>query len=91
MLSIFVYVRLVFVAQLLRENGRGKENLVSVTLRRRKLPSGKVQLFLDVYWHGSRRAEFIGLFLNGDRNERIYESLSPVAVRLLRRWFFPCD
>jgi integrase len=40
---------------------------MGVTLRKRKLPSGKTQLYLDVYRFGSRRFETLGLFLDGDR------------------------
>ncbi len=35
---------------------------MSVKLRERKLPSGKTQLYLDVYRNGSRRSEALGLF-----------------------------
>ena len=40
---------------------------MSVKLRKRKLASGKVQLYLDMYQCGSRRCESLGMFLEGDR------------------------
>jgi hypothetical protein len=40
---------------------------MGVKLRKRKLPSGKTQLYLDVYRHGSRRFEALGFMLDGDR------------------------
>ena len=40
---------------------------MSVTLRKRKLPSGKVELRLDIYHYGKRRFESLGLYLNGDK------------------------
>jgi len=46
-----------------------KGKRMSVKLRKRKLPSGKVQLVLDIYQAGSRRFESLGMFLNGDRFE----------------------
>ncbi len=40
---------------------------MSVTLRKRKLPSGKINLYLDIYYNGHRKYEALKLGLNGDR------------------------
>ena len=40
-----------------------------VRLRKRRLPSGKVSLRLDIYTHGVRRFESLGMYLNGSRDE----------------------
>ena len=40
---------------------------MSVTLRKRKLPSGRTQLYLDIYHLGNRRTEALGFFLDKDR------------------------
>jgi len=36
---------------------------MSVTLRKRRLPSGRTQLYLDIYRMGTRRTEALGFFL----------------------------
>lgn len=41
---------------------------MSVKLRKRKLPSGRTQLYLDIYRTGSRRTEALSLLLN--KNDR---------------------
>jgi site-specific recombinase XerD len=41
---------------------------MSVTLRKRKLPSGRTQLYLDIYRFGNRRTEALGFFL--EKNDR---------------------
>jgi len=41
---------------------------MSVTLRKRKLPSGRTQLYLDIYRFGDRRTEALGFFL--EKNDR---------------------
>lgn len=43
------------------------EDCMGVKLRKRKLPSGKTQLYLDIYRFGSRRTEALGFSLDGDR------------------------
>ncbi|MFI5251948.1 MAG: tyrosine-type recombinase/integrase [Bacteroidota bacterium] len=40
---------------------------MSVKLRKRTLPSGKVELFLDIYYLGQRKKEYLHLYLNGER------------------------
>ena len=40
---------------------------MSVALRKRKLPSGRIQLYLDIYRNGSRRTEALGFFLDKER------------------------
>jgi site-specific recombinase XerD len=42
---------------------------MSVRLRKRALPSGKVQLFLDIYLNGLRRRKSLALYLTPDRRE----------------------
>ena len=41
---------------------------MSVTLRKRKLPSGRTQLYLDIYCMGNRRSEALGFLL--EKNDR---------------------
>ena len=41
---------------------------MSVRLRKRKLPSGRTQLYLDIYRMGNRRTEALGFFL--EKNDR---------------------
>ena len=41
---------------------------MSVRLRKRKLPSGRTQLYLDIYRSGNRRTEALGFFL--EKNDR---------------------
>jgi len=41
---------------------------MSVTLRKRKLPSGRTQLYLDIYRMGNRSTEALGFFL--EKNDR---------------------
>ena len=40
---------------------------MSIVLRERKLPSGKIQLLLDIYHKGRRKREALDLQLTGDR------------------------
>src|SRR5689334_11346339 len=40
---------------------------MSVTLRKRKLNSGRIQLYLDIYRYGQRKTEALQMFLDGDR------------------------
>ena len=42
---------------------------MSVTVRERELPSGTVQIVLDVYLKGKRSFEALGLYLTGDRKK----------------------
>lgn len=42
---------------------------MSVRLRSKQLKGGKVSLWLDVYHKGSRKAEFLGITLTGNREE----------------------
>lgn len=42
---------------------------MGVTLRERKLKSGRVSLYLDIYEKGRRRHESLDLFLEGDRKK----------------------
>lgn len=41
---------------------------MSVSLRKRKLPSGRTQLYLDIYHMGTRRTEALGFFI--EKNDR---------------------
>jgi len=40
---------------------------MSVTLRKRRLISGKVQLYLDIYRYGQRKTESLQMYLDADR------------------------
>ncbi len=40
---------------------------MSVKLRKRKLASGNVSLYLDIYQSGKRGYEFLGLYLTTDK------------------------
>lgn len=40
---------------------------MKVALRDRKLPSGKITLYLDIYHKGKRRLEYLGIYLDGNR------------------------
>jgi integrase len=42
----------------------------SVVLRRRKLPSGNISLYLDIYHKGQRTYEYLRLYLSPDRRDR---------------------
>lgn len=48
---------------------------MSIVIRKRKLSAGKIQLYLDIYHKGRRKAESIGLCLTADRegNKKIME------------------
>ena len=81
MLFFFAFILTIFVVYLLHEirvillsmdhppffHLCNKRATMSVKLRKRALPSGKVQLYLDVYQSGSRHTEALGMYLNGDR------------------------
>ncbi len=40
---------------------------MSVKLRKRKLASGNVSLYLDIYQSGKRASEFLGLYFTKDK------------------------
>lgn len=42
---------------------------MKVALRDRKLPSGKITLYLDIYHKGQRRLEYLGIYLDGNREQ----------------------
>jgi integrase len=42
---------------------------MKVALRDRKIPSGKRTLYLDIYHKGKRRLEYLGIYLDGDREK----------------------
>jgi site-specific recombinase XerD len=65
---------------------------MSVTLRKRKLPSGRTQLYLDIYHRGQRRSEALGFFL--EKNDRFQnrETLKMAEeIRAKRQLDFQAD
>lgn len=44
---------------------------MKVTLRKKKLQTGKISLFLDIYHQGNRKHEYLGLYLNGSQNDKL--------------------
>jgi integrase len=42
---------------------------MSITIREKKLKSGKKSLYLDIYKDGQRRYDFLGLYLTGNKQE----------------------
>lgn len=64
---------------------------MSVILRERKLPSGKTQLYLDIYLKGRRRTEALRFYLTGDRNRDKEIRRLAEAVRGKREFAFYGD
>jgi len=64
---------------------------MSVALRKRKLPSGKTQLYLDIYRNGSRRTEALGFFLDKDRFQNRETIKMAEEVRAKRQLDFLAD
>jgi len=65
---------------------------MSVSLRKRKLPSGRTQLYLDIYHLGTRRTEALGFFL--EKNDRFQnrESMKMAEeIRAKRQLDFQAD
>ena len=42
---------------------------MGVSLRKKKLASGKTSLYLDIYFNGRRDYEFLNLYLTKDKNQ----------------------
>jgi len=57
---------------------------MSVILRERELPSGKVQLYLDYYYKGKRKVEALNLYLSADRRKNQEIRRLAEAVRAKR-------
>ena len=65
---------------------------MSVTLRKRKLPSDRTQLYLDIYSNGKRRTEALGFFLEkNDRFQNRETMKMAEEVRAKRQLDFQAD
>ena len=56
---------------------------MSIKLRRRRLPSGKIQLYLAIYTSGNRRYESLNMFLtkNGPQNGEILRLAKAIRAK----------
>ena len=57
---------------------------MKVALRDRKLPSGKITLYLDIYHKGQRRLEYLGIYLDGNREQNKERKKIAETVRTQR-------
>lgn len=57
---------------------------MKVTLRQRKLPSGKITLYLDIYHKGQRRLEYLNIFLDNNREQNKEKKALAEKVRAQR-------
>ena len=59
---------------------------MGVQIRKKKLGDGRISLWLDIYWKGQRKAEFLNLYLGPDK-EQNHEFLRMAKAQKSKREF----
>ena len=56
---------------------------MAIKLRKKKLVGGNVSLYLDIYHHGNRQYEFLGLYLTKDKttNKEIFKLAESICAK----------